>query len=80
MHAVGVYEYGGPEKLTMVRLPVPEPGPGQLLVRVHAATVNPTDLGMRGGAQAGLQRDLPAPYVPGMELAGVRGRLVVDWS
>jgi NADPH:quinone reductase-like Zn-dependent oxidoreductase len=71
MRAVGVYEYGGPEKLTLVTLPVPEPGPGQLLVRVHAATVNPTDVSMCAGAQAGLQRDLPAPYVPGMELAGV---------
>ncbi|MFF8432313.1 NADP-dependent oxidoreductase [Streptomyces sp. NPDC016566] len=35
--------YGGPEVLKAVELPVPEPGPGQILVRVRAAGVNPTD-------------------------------------
>jgi NADPH:quinone reductase-like Zn-dependent oxidoreductase len=37
--------YGPPDVLTVREVPVPEPGPGQILVRVHAATVNRTDCG-----------------------------------
>jgi NADPH:quinone reductase len=39
-------------------------------VRVAAATVNPTDLGLRGGRQGAALEAMPPPYVPGMELAG----------
>jgi NADPH:quinone reductase-like Zn-dependent oxidoreductase len=39
-------------------------------VRVTAATINPTDIGMRSGARAAELAKLPAPYVAGMELAG----------
>jgi NADPH:quinone reductase-like Zn-dependent oxidoreductase/ABC-type nitrate/sulfonate/bicarbonate transport system substrate-binding protein len=51
-------------------LPVPDPGPGEVRVHVAAATVNPTDVGMRSGGRAAELSKLPAPYVPGMELAG----------
>ncbi|NHC15540.1 NADP-dependent oxidoreductase, partial [Motilibacter sp. E257] len=57
---------GGPEVLEIVELPVPQPGPGELRIRVTAATVNPTDVGLRE-----MGADLPTPWVPGMELAGV---------
>ena len=40
-------------------------------IRVHAATVNPTDLGVRDGARAQQQKADPPPYVPGMEAAGI---------
>jgi NADPH:quinone reductase-like Zn-dependent oxidoreductase len=70
MRAVGFTEFGDPSVLGIVTVPKPSPGPGQVLVKVAAATVNPTDLGFRQGG-----RPLPAgvepPYIPGMDLAGV---------
>jgi NADPH2:quinone reductase len=71
MRAVGVTEFGGPEALRIVELPDPVAGPGQLRIRVHAAAVNPTDTGVRSGARPGLYKDVPPPYVPGMDAAGV---------
>ena len=71
MRAVGVNEHGGPEALEVVELPDPSPAPGEVLVRVHAATVNPTDTYVRNGARAEHQRKDPPPYVPGMDIAGV---------
>ena len=72
MRAIGVTEFGGPDELEVVDLPEPHAGPGEVRVRVRAATVNPTDTGMRAGlrAQALEQAGLRPPYVPGMELAG----------
>ncbi|WP_228717558.1 NADP-dependent oxidoreductase [Allosaccharopolyspora coralli] len=64
-------EFGGPEVLHAVELPQPRPGSGQVRVRVHAATVNPTDTVLRSGARAEAMRDDPKPYVPGMDVAGV---------
>ena len=46
-------------------------GPGEVRIRVHAATVNPTDVGVRNGARAEQQKADPPPYVPGMEAAGI---------
>ena len=71
MRAVGVTEFGGPEVLHIVDLPDPEAGPGELRIRVHGAAVNPTDTGLRSGARAALLKDIPPPYVPGMDAAGV---------
>jgi NADPH:quinone reductase len=71
MRAVGVNRYGGPEALEIVELPDPVPGPGQILMRVHAAAVNPTDTYVRNGARAEMQSKDPWPYVPGMDAAGV---------
>src|SRR3954468_11693121 len=71
MRAVGVTEFGGPEALRVVELPEPHAGPGEVRVRVHAATVNPTDTYTRNGDRAEwLHRD-PPPYIPGMDAAGV---------
>ena len=70
MRAIGLHRYGGPEVLEIVDLPEPHAGPGEIRVRVQAATVNPTDISMREGAQEELLRDRTPPYVPGMELAG----------
>jgi NADPH:quinone reductase-like Zn-dependent oxidoreductase len=49
MRAVVIREFGGPEVLELVEAPLPEPGPGQLRVRVAAAGVNPADLATRAG-------------------------------
>jgi NADPH:quinone reductase len=66
-----VTEFGGPDVLHIVDLPDPEAGPGELRIRVHAAAVNPTDTGLRSGGRAELLKDIPPPYVPGMDAAGV---------
>lgn len=71
MRAVGVIEFGGPESLRVVDLPEQHAGPGEVRLRVHAATVNPTDTYVRNGARAEAQRADPPPYVPGMDAAGV---------
>ena len=55
----------------MVELPDPEAGPGELRLRVHAATVNPTDTVLRSGGRADRLKDVPPPHVPGMDAAGV---------
>ena len=70
MRAVGVPRFGGPEVLEVVELPEPVAGEGEVRIRVAAATVNPTDIGLRDGRRAEALKDLPPPWVPGMELAG----------
>ena len=72
MRGVGVIEFGGPEALQIVDLPEAHAGPGEVRLRVHAATVNPTDTFVRGGARAeALLAAGPPPYIPGMDAAGV---------
>jgi len=70
MRAVGFTEFGDPAVLGIVTVPRPSPGPGQVLVKVAAATVNPTDLGFRQGGRP-LPPGVEPPYIPGMDLAGV---------
>ncbi len=71
MRAVAVHTYGGPEALELVDLPELSAGPGQIRLRVHSATVNPTDTYVRNGDRAAMQAEFPGPYVPGMDAAGV---------
>lgn len=71
MRAVGLFTFGGPEVLEVVELPEVHPGPGQVRLQVHAATVNPTDVGVRNGTRAEQQKIDAPPYVPGMEAAGI---------
>ncbi|MER6186919.1 NADP-dependent oxidoreductase [Streptomyces sp. NPDC001652] len=69
MKAVGFTEFGGPDVLRILELPAPEAGPGEVRIRVHAATVNAVDALQRSGpAQS---PDAQPPFVPGMEAAGV---------
>ncbi|MGH6981009.1 MAG: hypothetical protein ACREFC_07360 [Stellaceae bacterium] len=49
MRAVGLFTQGGPEVLQVVDVPEVHAGPGQVRIRVHTATVNPTDAGVRNG-------------------------------
>ncbi|MFF0401279.1 NADP-dependent oxidoreductase [Streptomyces sp. NPDC005248] len=69
MKTIGVTRFGGPEALRVFEVPEPHAGPGQVRVRVHAASVNPGDRYLRNGS-LGLASLVP-PYVPGMEAAGV---------
>jgi NADPH:quinone reductase len=70
MKAVAFSDFGGPEVLQVADLPMPQPGPDEVRVHVAAATVNPTDIGLRSGRQAAALESKPKPYVAGMELAG----------
>jgi len=90
MKAIRVREFGGPEVMRLEEVPGLHPGPGQAVVRVKAAGVNPVDTYIRSGMYA----RLPAlPYTPGIDAAGVveslgeavtrvaaRDRVYVAWS
>jgi NADPH:quinone reductase-like Zn-dependent oxidoreductase len=78
MRAVGVIEFGGPEALQVVDLAEVHAGPGEVRIRVHAATVNPTDTYVRNGDRADAQKKDPPPYVPGMDAAGVIDEVGAD--
>jgi NADPH2:quinone reductase len=66
MKAIRVHTPGGPEALRLEDVPVPEPGPGQVLLRLEAAGVNFIDTYHRSGFYP-----LPLPFTPGSEGAGV---------
>lgn len=68
MRVVEVTRLGGPEVLGVAERPEPQPGPGQVVVRVGAANVNPTDLGARRGAGRVAPPD--PPFVLGWDVAG----------
>lgn len=68
--AVALQRFGGPEVLEVMQRPRPVPRPGEVVVRVGWAPINPTDLLFRAGAQADRMTGLEPPYIPGMELAG----------
>jgi NADPH:quinone reductase len=68
MKAVVITKFGGPEVLLLQEIAAPQPGPGQVLVRVHATALNRADLLQRQGKY-------PAPQgvvqnIPGLEFAG----------
>ena len=67
MRAVVCRSYGTPEDLVIDEIAEPVPGPGQVLVRVHAAAVNFPDVLLIAGKY---QVKIPVPFVPGSELAG----------
>jgi NADPH:quinone reductase-like Zn-dependent oxidoreductase len=71
MRAIGVTEFGGPENLQVLDLPEPHAGAGEVRIRVHAATVNPTDSGLRAGRYKERHADQAGPFVPGADAAGV---------
>jgi len=68
MKAILVREFGGPDVLKLEEVPTPKPTAGQVLVRIHAAGVNPYDTYMRAGTYAVKP---PLPYTPGSDGAGV---------
>jgi NADPH2:quinone reductase len=68
MKAIRVHEFGPPEVMKLEDVPDPTPGPGQVVVRVHAAGVNPVETYIRSGIYA---LKPPLPYTPGGDAAGV---------
>ena len=70
MKAVQVHNYGGPEVLRFEDAPCPTPESGELLIKVHAASVNTIDW----KARAGYLKDvfpLHLPYIPGWDVSGI---------
>src|SRR5258706_9026457 len=67
MKAIRVHEYGGPAVLKLEDVPDPKPGPGDVIVRVRAAGVDPVDAYMHTGTYV---RKPPLPYTPGLDGAG----------
>lgn len=65
MKAIQIHETGGPEALQLIELPIPVPGPGQVLIRVEAVGVNFIDIYFRTG-----QYKAALPIIPGCEAAG----------
>src|SRR2546429_12567 len=68
MKAILVHQSGGPGFLKLEEVPTQNPAAGQVLVRIHAAGVNPYDTYMRAGTYAVKP---PLPYTPGSDAAGV---------
>src|SRR5699024_2808689 len=66
MRAIQIVETGGPEVLRPADVPIPEPGPGMVRVRIEAAGVNFIDTYQRSG-----EYPVELPHIPGMEAVGV---------
>ncbi|WP_404385221.1 NADP-dependent oxidoreductase [Knoellia locipacati] len=70
MRAITYSQYGTPDTLTLTDVPDPRVGPGEVLIRVRSASVNPVDWKVMGGYLDGLmQADFPA--IPGWDVSGV---------
>jgi NADPH2:quinone reductase len=65
MKAIVVHKPGGPEQLSYEEVPIPQPGPGQVLIKIAAIGVNFIDVYHRTGLYK-----LPIPFTPGQEAAG----------
>ncbi|MFH8440550.1 NADP-dependent oxidoreductase [Streptomyces sp. NPDC018026] len=77
MKAITLAEYGGPETLRLTDLPDPKVAPGEVLVRVRAAGVNPVDWKLaQGGLDALMETRFP--LIPGWDVAGVVERVGFD--
>jgi NADPH:quinone reductase-like Zn-dependent oxidoreductase len=70
MKAVRIHEYGGPEVLKYEDAPKPQAGPGEVLIRVHAASVNPVDWKVRQGYLQQMMK-YKMPMIPGWDVSGV---------
>jgi NADPH:quinone reductase-like Zn-dependent oxidoreductase len=70
MKAVQVHTYGGSDVLSYGEAPRPAPQPNEVLIRVHATTVNPFDCAVHSGLMSGyFQYELP--MIPGTDVSGV---------
>jgi NADPH:quinone reductase-like Zn-dependent oxidoreductase len=70
MKAVVLQDFGGPEQLTWKEMPQPVPGPGQVLIRVAATSLNPVELKRASGT---MRQIFPVefPFIPGGDFSGV---------
>ena len=75
MRSARIHSYGGPSVIVVEDVPVPEPGPGEVVVEVAATSFNPTEVAVRAGVF-----DFPLPLTLGWDVAGtVGGEPVVGW-
>lgn len=70
MRVVEVREFGGPEVLRLGGRPDPVAGPGEVVVGIEFATINPSDLSARSGNTHRRVPGMPLPFVPGWDLSG----------
>jgi NADPH:quinone reductase-like Zn-dependent oxidoreductase len=70
MEAVRIHQYGGPEELKVEEVPRPQAAAGEVLIRVHAAGVNPVDWKIRAGYLKDFM-PVPMPFIPGIDVSGV---------
>src|ERR1700737_3936690 len=70
MRAFVLTGYGGPDAMKLRDVPRPSPGPGEVLIHVYAAGLNPIDFKMREGMLRVIYR-YPLPIIAGCELSGV---------
>jgi len=75
--AIRVKQFGGPDTLQLEGVRTPQPGPGEVLVRIHATGVNPVETYIRAGTYARLPE---LPYTPGNDGAGVVEQVGADVS
>src|SRR5436190_13399771 len=75
MRAIRVREFGSPEVLRLEEVATPQPGPDQVLVRMHAIGVNPVETYIRAGTYARLPE---LPYTPGNDGAGLVEQVGAD--
>ena len=77
MNAIRIHQFGPTEEvLQYEEVPVPQPGPQEILIKVEAASLNRADLGLRRGTYRVAPEDLP--IIPGREFAGTVSRLGAD--
>src|SRR3954454_8456986 len=69
MKAVRLNAFGGPEMLKVEEVPVPEPAEGEILIRIHGASINPVDHKIRSGNYPRVQPD-KLPLTPGRDVSG----------
>ena len=74
MEAIKIHQFGTPDVLRDEQIERPEPSPGELLVRVKAASVNPVDAKMRSGAYS-TPREEDLPVILGRDLSGTIEKL-----
>lgn len=77
MKAIRVTAFGAPEVIQLEELPTPQPGPGEVLVRMQATGINPVETYIRAGTYARLPK---LPYTPGNDGAGVVEQVGPDVS
>ena len=67
MRAAVFGDFGGPEVIEIKNVPMPDPGPGEVRIKVEAAAMNHLDLWVRRG----LPIQTPMPHIGGSDIAGV---------
>ena len=68
MKAIRVHQFGEPDVMRIEEVPIPQPGEGQVLIRLYGIGINPVETYIRAGKYGTLP---PLPYTPGTDAAGI---------